>query len=67
MSRLTFVSFRTGLSTDSTPAEYIEAFDQPIPVPTVAKHSFRLVCDLEPVRSLGGGLHADGGQFKWVA
>lgn len=57
------MSFLANLATAATPAEYSAAFELPIPVPSVAKHSFRLVCDLDPVRPLGGGLHAQG-QFK---
>ncbi|KAJ8291476.1 UPF0311 protein [Rhodotorula toruloides] len=51
-------------STD-TPAPYKAALEIPIPVPRLT-HSFRLVCDLEAVRSVGEGLHGDGGQFNWI-
>ncbi|GAA5938163.1 DUF3237 domain-containing protein [Sporobolomyces koalae] len=49
----------------SVPAEYQDAFDLSIPEPSLKK-SFRLVCNLEAVRSLGEGLNGDGGQFNWV-
>ena len=58
------MSSLSNLTTSDTPSDYAAAFDIAIPAASVAKHSFRLACDLEPVRSLGGGLHADGGQFK---
>ncbi|GAA5857543.1 hypothetical protein JCM5353_004926 [Sporobolomyces roseus] len=48
---------------DSTPQEYHTVFDLPIPKPRL-EHSFRLACDLEPVRSLGEGVGGDGGH--WV-
>ncbi|BGO95944.1 hypothetical protein NBRC10512_005472 [Rhodotorula toruloides] len=51
-------------STD-TPASYKAALEIPIPIPRLT-HSFRLVCDLEAVRSVGEGLHGDGGQFNWI-
>lgn len=51
----------TAGATDSTPSAYTDAFNLPIPVPTL-QHSFRLCCDLEAVRSLGEGVHGDGGQ-----
>ncbi|TNY21543.1 hypothetical protein DMC30DRAFT_196587 [Rhodotorula diobovata] len=51
--------------TSSTPAAYHAALSVPIPEPRL-RHSFRLVCDLEAVRSLGEGLHGDGGQFNWI-
>ncbi|GAA6059678.1 hypothetical protein JCM10212_000065 [Sporobolomyces blumeae] len=52
-------------STASTPQAYHDAFNVPIPKPAL-KHSFRLCCDLEAVRSLGEGSPGDGGQFNWV-
>lgn len=45
----------------TTPPAYTAAWEVPIPVPTL-KHSFRLACDLEAVRSLGEGVHGDGSQ-----
>ncbi|GAA5902202.1 DUF3237 domain-containing protein [Sporobolomyces salmoneus] len=45
------------------PAEYKDSFALSIPEPSL-KRSFRLVCDLEAVRSLGEGLNGDGGH--WV-
>lgn len=53
----TYVAGATAL----TPAAHKDALQIPIPVPTL-KQSFRLVCDLEPVRSIGAGLRGDGGQ-----
>ncbi|BGP35683.1 hypothetical protein JCM10296v2_007535 [Rhodotorula toruloides] len=53
-----------GTSSDTPPA-YKAALEIPIPVPRLT-HSFRLVCDLEAVRSVGEGLHGDGGQFNWI-
>ncbi|GAA6042903.1 hypothetical protein JCM8097_002762 [Rhodosporidiobolus ruineniae] len=53
-----------GASAD-TPAAYKDGFEIPIPRPSLS-HSFRLACDLEAVRSVGEGLHADGGQFNWI-
>ncbi|BGP03795.1 Uncharacterized protein family UPF0311 [Rhodotorula toruloides] len=53
-----------GASSDTPPA-YKAALEIPIPVPRLT-HSFRLVCDLEAVRSVGEGLHGDGGQFNWI-
>ncbi|GAA5883726.1 hypothetical protein JCM16303_004793 [Sporobolomyces ruberrimus] len=50
--------------TPTVPAQYTEAFELSIPTPKL-QHSFRLVCDLEAVRSLGEGLHGDGGH--WVS
>jgi len=44
-----------------TPEQYHKVFQLPIPVPKLV-HSFRLACDLEPVRSLGEGVGGDGGQ-----
>lgn len=52
--------------TSSTPAAYHAALSVPIPEPRL-RHSFRLVCDLEAVRSLGEGLHGDGGQCVFVS
>ncbi|KAI5480202.1 outer membrane protein, beta-barrel domain containing protein [Pseudohyphozyma bogoriensis] len=49
-----------------TPAEYVAALELPIPTPKLDRHSFRLVCDLEAVKSLGEGAAGDGGQFNWV-
>lgn len=54
-------SLHTAGASSSTPSEYKDAFELPIPTPSL-QHSFRLACDLEPVRALGEGLHADGGQ-----
>ena len=51
----------TAGATSSTPPAFQHALSLPIPEPTL-QHSFRLVCDLEAVRSLGEGLHGDGGQ-----
>ena len=47
--------------TSVTPSTYTTAWEVPIPVPTL-RHSFRLACDLEAVRSLGEGVHGDGSQ-----
>ncbi|SCV74087.1 BQ2448_6519 [Microbotryum intermedium] len=58
--------FYTAGSTDKTLVTHRDAMELRIPRPTVSTHSFRLVCDLEPVRALGQGLHADGGQFNWI-
>ncbi|GAA5894648.1 hypothetical protein JCM8208_006037 [Rhodotorula glutinis] len=55
----------TAGATSSTPSAFQHALSLPIPEPTL-RHSFRLVCDLEAVRSLGEGLHGDGGQFNWI-
>ncbi|SCZ99156.1 BZ3500_MvSof-1268-A1-R1_Chr3-1g05844 [Microbotryum saponariae] len=55
--------FYTAGSTDKTPETHRDAMELRIPRPTVSTHSFRLVCDLEPVRALGQGLHADGGHW----
>ncbi|GAA5982975.1 hypothetical protein JCM11641_006903 [Rhodosporidiobolus odoratus] len=49
----------------TTPEAYQSAFSLPIPQPSL-KHSFRLCCDLEAVRSVGEGLAGDGGQFNWI-
>lgn len=54
-------SMHTAGSSQLTPAAYQQAFNLAIPQPTL-EHSFRLCCDLEAVRSLGQGVHADGGQ-----
>lgn len=51
----------TAGSSDRTPANYDKAFNLAIPKPSL-EHSFRLCCDLEAVRSLGEGVHGDGGQ-----
>ncbi|BGP27918.1 outer membrane protein, beta-barrel domain containing protein [Rhodotorula toruloides] len=56
---------RTPGASDLTPAQYTDALEIPIPVPRLTP-SFRLVCDLEAVRSVGEGLHGDGGQFNWI-
>ncbi|BGP43769.1 hypothetical protein JCM10450v2_007967 [Rhodotorula kratochvilovae] len=55
----------TAGATSSTPAAYTAALEIPIPQPGL-KHAFRLCCDLEAVRSVGEGLHGDGGQFNWI-
>ncbi|GAA5961027.1 hypothetical protein JCM8115_002663 [Rhodotorula mucilaginosa] len=55
----------TAGASDRTPANYQQAFNLAIPKPSL-EHSFRLCCDLEAVRSLGEGVHGDGGQFNWV-
>ncbi|GAA5867983.1 hypothetical protein JCM8547_000773 [Rhodosporidiobolus lusitaniae] len=55
----------TAGATDATPAHYMDGLDIPIPQASL-KQSFRLVCDLEAVRSVGEGLHGDGGQFNWI-
>ncbi|GAA6009409.1 DUF3237 domain-containing protein [Rhodotorula paludigena] len=49
----------------SAPAQYQQALGLPIPAPTLSRN-FRLCCDLEAVRSVGEGLHGDGGQFNWI-
>jgi hypothetical protein len=49
------------MATEAVPDEYRESFKLLIPEPTLSK-SFRLVCDLEAVRSLGSGLTGDDGQ-----
>jgi hypothetical protein len=51
----------TAGASDRTPANYQQAFNLAIPKPSL-EHSFRLCCDLEAVRSLGEGVHGDGGQ-----
>ncbi|GAA6006654.1 hypothetical protein JCM11491_003133 [Sporobolomyces phaffii] len=51
--------------TDAVPEQYAESLNLAIPTPALKK-SFRLVCDVEAVRSLGEGLNGDGGQFNWV-
>ncbi|GAA5833677.1 hypothetical protein JCM11251_003202 [Rhodosporidiobolus azoricus] len=56
---------KTAGATSATPSTYTSVFDTPIPQPGL-KHSFRLACDLEAVRSVGEGLHGDGGQFNWI-
>lgn len=45
----------------SAPDQYQQALGLPIPAPTLSRN-FRLCCDLEAVRSVGEGLHGDGGQ-----
>ncbi|KAM0752704.1 hypothetical protein T439DRAFT_323319 [Meredithblackwellia eburnea MCA 4105] len=52
-------------TTNLTPDSYVDAFKIPIPVPTL-KHSFRLACDLEAVRSVGEGLYGDGSAMNWI-
>ena len=54
-------NFTVAGATEETPESYNAALEIPIPKPSL-KHSFRLVCDLEPVRALGEGLRGDGGQ-----
>ncbi|KAK4058285.1 hypothetical protein OIO90_000442 [Microbotryomycetes sp. JL221] len=59
---MTTTDFHTAGATSQTPTEYKDALDIAIPTPTL-KHSFRLCCDLEAVRSVGEGLHGDGGHW----
>lgn len=61
MASTNSAEMHTAGSSDRTPANYDKAFNLAIPKPTL-EHSFRLCCDLEAVRSLGEGVHGDGGQ-----
>lgn len=45
--------------------DYTQAYAVAIPRPSL-QHSFRLVCDLEPLLSLGSGA-AEAGQHNWVS